>query len=383
MKSAMIEGWTAGARRNLTDGAPVWFLVFTTSALQLLDTKLDRRVLLFVTTAITHLLLARVGWLFRYEAWLIAWGILTVAPLAARASLPHLRSGAWGGPAALLVAALIPYGARSWEALSSYSLSARWTYDSDVQMAQYIARYWPDSVVALHDIGAVSWYSDAEIVDVAGLATNEVTRLHVANRLDGAAIGEILSRRGVQTAWTEARWLADDLPPGFSKVAEYRVTSSFSSQTWTAFVWAVDPTAREKLVSTLAEYDGQLNGRASLVLVDDVELDLRNATLEGPATQREPDRIAFYANGTLRLSAPSAGRLFVTASGSAAEGRGPRFTVKAGNRAESVEATQDLLAFDAGRVEQGDEITITYEDDLVDSSGNDRNLWIHRVVVRP
>ncbi len=86
---------------------------------------------LFGAVVATRFAFARVGWLFRYEAYLVAWGALLLVPLAG--AVPR---GLAGLAAAATIAA--PLGVRAIDAVRTYPLGAR--LQSDVNDALALDR---------------------------------------------------------------------------------------------------------------------------------------------------------------------------------------------------------------------------------------------------
>lgn len=105
--------------------------------------------------------------------------------------------------------------------------------------------------------------------------------------------------------------------------------------------------------------------------------------VDGKAVVREPARLAFYTNGAARFVASKAGQLWVYACGDRAGGRGPRFRVEAGGIPLQVEVEDRYEGIDIGSVSAGAEIWLRYEDDVVDTAGADRNLFVAVVGVVP
>ncbi|MES2638044.1 MAG: hypothetical protein V4850_01120 [Myxococcota bacterium] len=211
MKSALAGGWETLWKDNLYEGAPVLLLVAGAAAAAAVDRRQEGHALLFGVAALLHLAFARIGWLYRYEGYLIIWGgVIAVPPLLRAVKGPQLL---------LLAAILIPSGFRAWRASVDFVAASRCIHDNDVVLAKMVARDLPDVTLAVHNIGALAWFSDATVVDVAGLATDEVTRLHLGNQLTGQTFGSLLARRGVQLAYTDVGWLAADPPPGLEEIA--------------------------------------------------------------------------------------------------------------------------------------------------------------------
>ncbi|MBK6504958.1 MAG: hypothetical protein IPG02_04645 [Ignavibacteria bacterium] len=56
-----------------------------------------------------------------------------------------------------------------------YALQCKYIYDRQVMAAQWLNKYTKeDDIVATHDVGAIGYYSDRRIIDVAGLVTPEL-----------------------------------------------------------------------------------------------------------------------------------------------------------------------------------------------------------------
>ena len=135
---------------------------------------------LFTIAMLLHACLVKLQWFYRYEAALVAVGVVAlawiVAQKAARDAViaPLLRTAAGGALIALL---LLPLATRSLSALAVTSGAMRNVYQQQYQMARFFSVAYPADTVALNDIGAVAWLSSSGIVDIYGLATQEVADL--------------------------------------------------------------------------------------------------------------------------------------------------------------------------------------------------------------
>ncbi len=367
MKSALAGGWTSLWRANLGEGTAVFVLATAAGAAGLVaDRRAERHLALFAASALLHLAFSRVGWLFRYEGYLVLWGAALVAPL-------FTTRGPLRARAALAAAVLLPLGLRAWDAVTRYVPATRTIHDNDVVLARMVERSMPDAVVGVHNIGALAWFTDATIVDLGGLATTEVTRLHLAKRLSPEAFGALIEARGVQVGWTDRPWLADHLPPGITEVAELAYTSAGGPES--TRVWVTPKGDAAALTGALAS--GELgHARLRPARGTEVLVDLAAVTLEGPAVKREERTLAFYSSGAASFAAPADGLLSLSVRGTEADGRGPRFRVLAGDRVlVEAAAGPKPSTVEAGAVTRGEAVRLVYDDDLVDAAGNDRNLW--------
>ncbi len=176
-------------------------------------------LILFAGGAFLHLRLASLGWFYRYEAYLIGWGLFVLAVAlgedvarlfaveagkndstqrsqSARRFLRVRESRAFAvvdnalathhlrltnialARLAAAVGVVIAFGyplfERAWYAYHE-TLTATWDiYAQQVQMSDFIHTYYERRGVALNDVGAASFLTDARILDLWGLGNNEV-----------------------------------------------------------------------------------------------------------------------------------------------------------------------------------------------------------------
>jgi hypothetical protein len=150
-----------------------------------------------------HCQFARIGWFYRYEAYLVGLGtaLLGVAwlPLV---RLPRL----WGHLAARIaliaigeLLLLAPLNRRAVEALIAIPQASRNIYEQPYQMAHLVAEeLGPDAWIALNDLGALTYYTDSHVLDLVGLGSVEVARLKRENRFDTAAIAGLLAAEQIE-----------------------------------------------------------------------------------------------------------------------------------------------------------------------------------------
>lgn len=153
--------------------------------------------------------------IYRYEAYLFGVGVValvaalalpksepqatetatpsspTLLDIVSKASdKPHYpRAPVWGA-SVLAMATLI----RGIAALIESPKAISNIHDQHIQMARFVGDEFPNGTVALNDIGAVAFYTEAKIVDLWGLANQEVATLKAAGKYDKAAIAGILKR---------------------------------------------------------------------------------------------------------------------------------------------------------------------------------------------
>ena len=120
-----------------------------------------------------HFVFSPLYWAYRYDAYLVGLGIFVTAVVAAE--LPAPRVLPRGAVPALLVASLVPIVADVREGLvpNAEIEGMRGTYLEQYQTAKFIQRYYPGAAVIVNDLGAVTYYTQARILDLVGLGDLE------------------------------------------------------------------------------------------------------------------------------------------------------------------------------------------------------------------
>ena len=134
---------------------------------------------IFLLALVQHALLASSGDFFRYEAYVVGLGVFAIGM-----NIAHLH---WDLPApggrgatlralagwAVLMFLMQPLAQRATRALTAVPEALANRFDEHLQLARFVSSHYPRSKIAMHDIGAVAFYTDAEILDIFGLASQE------------------------------------------------------------------------------------------------------------------------------------------------------------------------------------------------------------------
>jgi hypothetical protein len=139
-----------------------------------------------------HFVFSPEYWVYRYDAYLVAFGVFVAAVVMAETPAP--RALPRGALAALLVASLVPMIADVREGLvpDTEIEGMRSTYLEQYQTAQFIRSYYPGDAVIVNDLGAVTYYTQARILDLVGLG--DIEPLEIMRRTAYTSSGV--------TAWT-------------------------------------------------------------------------------------------------------------------------------------------------------------------------------------
>jgi hypothetical protein len=222
---------------------------------------------IFGATAFLHLVFARAGWFYRYEAYLVVLGLVTIAPTLFE-FLRHfprnlrLGPGEIAGLAAL--ALLAATGHLFWDAgyraLRVTPLTTHNIYDCNYQVGEFVSRYYSGAPLAVNDIGAVSYIADFHLTDFHGLADMAVARALLQGTFNSQAMDEIARWRGARVAIVDDNYLASygGTPRQWLLAGRWhfgrRVTLAYPAISF----YALDPEARARLVANLRDFSPRL-----------------------------------------------------------------------------------------------------------------------------
>jgi hypothetical protein len=144
-----------------------------------------------------HFALGRYGWVYRYEAYLIALSIVSVGYLYAEAR-PKSRHEV---SVAVALAFLTVHAVVATITLPGRS---RVIYTQQFQTAKLAALL--HVPIAVNDIGAVAYFNDLPVVDLVGLGTQEIMNERIEDSYTTERIGAILRRRGVRVLAIYDNW---------------------------------------------------------------------------------------------------------------------------------------------------------------------------------
>src|SRR5262245_31152634 len=219
---------------------------------------------LFLATAALHLQLARVGWLFRYEAYLVFMGVIVVA-----IGIDELRDRLWrpSAPVAwralavlVLVILALPLAQRAANALRRTPRASKNIHEQQVQMGTFLARYYPGASVAANDVGAISYLADVRLLDLFGLADLDVARLKRKGAYGTDAIRALTRERGIQVAVVYDAWFdkLGGVPKEWVRAGEWTITHNVVCGSDRVTWYAVDAAEAPALLDHLRAFAKEL-----------------------------------------------------------------------------------------------------------------------------
>lgn len=224
----------------------------------------DRAVIMsamFVAGTALHLTLAGVGFFYRYEAYLIVLGIVTasvsLSAVIGRAALPIRAAKPLIAAAACTLA--LPLGIRAHAATLDTPTAVRNIHDQQIQLARFVSRFYPEGPVAVNDIGAISYFTDARIFDTYGLATLDVARAKLNRAYTPDHLRTLLERSGVGVAFVYDEWLPSGSSSSWREVSRWSIRHNLVCAYPDVSLYAVSPRATERLTASVRVF-AQMSG---------------------------------------------------------------------------------------------------------------------------
>lgn len=227
----------------------------------------NRRVSLMLWTVFIagclHLSMANVGWVYRYEDYLLA-----AAVAASAVAFPTLQKAVRREPALALVllvptAILAGRSALATVQLPKYSHAV---YLQQYQMAKFIHRYYDGSSIAANDIGAINFFNDLICVDLVGLANRDIFFAKRSNSYTTSVINSETRTAHISIAIVYDSWFSvkptrfggPPLPRQWKRIARWKVPKTEGLGSDIVSFYAVKPEQAARLGRSLRNFSRSL-----------------------------------------------------------------------------------------------------------------------------
>jgi len=221
-----------------------------------------------VAGALLHLQFAGVGWFYRYEAYLLALGIMALFANRFDELLREFFSArqrpmvqvAAAGLATFLVA--VPIVSRGAEALGAFPIATHNLFEQQYQMARFLNTYYPGASIAANDVGAINYFADIRCLDLFGLCDRKVLALKRRHAYNTQALESRAAEAGVQVAIVYDIWFpgaaGPRIPSTWTRVGSWHISDNVFLGDDTVSFYAVRPEETERLARCLHEFSREL-----------------------------------------------------------------------------------------------------------------------------
>ncbi len=192
------------------------------------------RCVIFLCILFMHLQTASIGWLYRYEAYLVGVGLALTLPLVLRMLPPalpmvfpfRLRCLPLAIPVIGLVVSISPMFQRGWIAWRDTRRAIHDRYLEHIQPARFLNAYYQGATVVVNDIGAVAYYTDCHLLDMYGLGNMEPVRFRLGKSgYTKEQVQDWTTSENAEIAVLQVEWyeVYPRIPDSWVKVAEWKI----------------------------------------------------------------------------------------------------------------------------------------------------------------
>jgi hypothetical protein len=251
-------GITALATQRLLLILPLGFFFFRNQIKRAVAYKLVMIILIVCT--LLQLSFAATGWFYRYEAYLILCSTVILSILTVKGLKEWNLKRNKILPVSLLVAFFLffPLILRSTAAYTKASQACINIYEQQYQMGNFVKRYYNVNAVALNDIGAVSYFNQAKILDLWGLANIQVAKAKKNNSCTPEFLNAITNNEHIEFAIVYDSWFDPALLNKWQKVATWQIENNVICGDATVSFYAVEPGMVSSLKANLRAYQQSL-----------------------------------------------------------------------------------------------------------------------------
>ena len=225
--------------------------------------------ILLILTGVTllHLALAATGWLYRYEAYLFFSAIVVTGLVLYKHGKDFLADKTFVTrliTALLLLFVFVPAVLRGLAALNKTKQACINIYDQQYQMARFSKQYYHNAPLAINDIGAISYFTDAKIVDLWGLATIDVTKSRKEKYWTPHFLDSLSKANKAPVAMIYDVWFNDSLQNYWHKVASWQIQNNIICGDDEVSFYALDSAHIPVLKQQLMQFQPKLPGTVTV-----------------------------------------------------------------------------------------------------------------------
>jgi hypothetical protein len=220
----------------------------------------DMPVLFAVSTLVAtggHFAFAALGWLYRYEAWLIVLDLTAICLLAERLLGPRLLL-------ALAASITMVFSFRTGNATYKTTQSIDDRRLEHILPAHFVNSHYSGQTVMVNDLGAVTWFApQTHILDIYGLGNNEPVRLRLMpGGYESAALRDWATQTKARIAIVTVCWveMKNRLPAEWTLVATWKIPRNVLGGDRVVAFFAIAPGEQENLRRQLEAFPMPLPG---------------------------------------------------------------------------------------------------------------------------
>ncbi|MCI0330012.1 MAG: hypothetical protein L0196_03540 [candidate division Zixibacteria bacterium] len=216
-------------------------------------------LLFFIGSTLLHILFANAGWFFRYEAYLIAFGLFAIsAAIFESLSDPGPEIQTQKKPVlryAIIFLSLLlisPLVRRGFLALQQTRTATTNIYEQQYQMGLFAKEFYSERPVAANDIGVICFLSNARCFDLWGLGNKETAILRISGYYGPEEIDALTFPMEAVIVYEES--FVDVMPARWIKTGQWKISDNIVAAYDSVAFFAPDSAKAARLMENLKAF---------------------------------------------------------------------------------------------------------------------------------
>ena len=213
----------------------------------------------FVVATVLHEMLADTGGFFRYQAYLVALGLLLAFRSAAQIRLDNNRAGGWQMMGGIVVISAFAFALPRFYFTAMTPVAMQNIYQQQAQVGAFFATQYQGRTVACDDIGEVSFQHQGPLLDLRGLGSFQVLKALKERRYGKAFLESEARKEEVRAICIHVPIIGPVVPKSWVMVAELTEPSAnIVMISPTAIFYAIDEVTAAELRQNLQVFQPRL-----------------------------------------------------------------------------------------------------------------------------
>jgi len=176
---------------------------------------------IFILTLFAHLAFASIGWLYRYEAYLMVFGMINILIYLYSVYDVNVK---WAY--ILLLFFFLIYGKRIIGSLYSPIFGSKNIYEQQIQMADFLHQKCNTCSIGANDIGAITYFTNIHLLDLVGLGNYEVIKHKKNGTYTNEVINSLLRNKNVSLVIVYDTWFENTTLDNYTKIGEWKILNN-------------------------------------------------------------------------------------------------------------------------------------------------------------
>lgn len=206
-------------------------------------------ILLF-SNIILHMLIAGIGWFYRYEAYMIVVSLILMIKYIDKTKILSI----------LIIITLLYMCYISVWAHFTTPLGVKNVFEQQYQMGLFTKAYYNNKTIVLNDLGGISYFSDSNIIDITGLANIDMINAKKINNKNTKYIDEYTIKNNATIAIVYDDYLLPygGIPKRWQKIAEWNITWVITVGDEYVVFYSLNSTETPHLLNNLKDFEKKL-----------------------------------------------------------------------------------------------------------------------------